>query len=88
MRTPQAGTVSTSLAVGTSATEEMLCTRVTNMTVLLDVALTIEKEADRPMVSSLKGVGFNMVALPRETFYLLHDGVTQNFRPGRVAHCR
>ena len=44
-------TVSTSLAVDTLVAKEMLCTRVTNMIVLLDGALTIEKEADRPMVS-------------------------------------
>ncbi len=80
VRTPQAGTVSTSLAIGTSAAEEMLRTRVTNTIVLPDGALTTENEADRPMVSSLKGVGLNMAVLPRETLHLLQDGVTAELR--------
>ena len=52
MHTPQASTVSTSLAVGTSASEEMLCARVTNTIVLPDGALITENEANRPMVNS------------------------------------
>lgn len=63
--------MSTSLVINTFAAEEMLCTRVTNMIVLQDGALTIEKEADRAMVNSLKGFRLNMVALPRDTLYLL-----------------
>ena len=76
MRTPQASTVSTNLAVGTSAAEEMLHARMTNTIVLPDGALVTKIEADRPMVSSLKGIGLKMVALPWETLYLLQDGVT------------
>lgn len=68
--------MSTSLAIDTSATEEMLCTRVTNMIVLPNGALATEKEADKPTIRSFKGVGLNMVVLPRETLYLLRDGVT------------
>jgi len=75
VRTPQAGLVSTRLKIGTSAAEEMLHTRVTNMIVLPDGALITAKEADRPTVNSLKGVGLNMATLPRETLYLLQDGV-------------
>ena len=85
MRTPQAGIVYSSLAVGTSATKEMLRTRVTNKIVLPDGALTAEREADRHMMSSLKGVGLNMVALPRETLYLLQDGVTTELQ-ARESH--
>lgn len=32
------------------------------------------------MVSALKGVGINMVVLPRETLYVLEDGVTIELR--------
>lgn len=68
--------MSTSLAVDTSATEEMFCTMVTKTIVLQDGALIMEQEADRPMVSSLKGVGLSMVVLPQKGLYLLQDGVT------------
>jgi len=50
------------------------------MIVLPDGALTTENEADRPTVSSLKGVGLNMVVLPQKTLYLLHDGVTSELK--------
>ena len=80
MCTPQDGTVSTSLAIGTLAADEMLCAKMTNAIVLSDGALIAENEADRPMVSSLKGVGLNMAALPRETLYILQDGVTAELR--------
>ena len=72
--------MSTSLAVGTSAIEEILRTRVTNMIVLPDGALTIENKSDRPMVIILKGVGLNMVVLPREMLYILQDKVTVELR--------
>lgn len=62
--------MSTSLAIGTLAVVEMLRKKVTNMIVLPYGALTIENEADRPTVSSLKGVGLNMIMLPRETLHL------------------
>lgn len=64
VHTPKAGTVSTSLAIDTSTVEKMLCTRVTNVILLPNGALTIENVADRTMVRSLKGEGLNMVALP------------------------
>jgi len=72
--------MSTSLAIDTLAAEEILCTRVSNMVLLLYGALTIENEADRPMVSSLRGVGLNMAVLPWETLHLLYDGVTIELR--------
>lgn len=68
--------MSTSLVIDTSAAEEMLPTRVTNTVLLPNGVLTTENEANMPMVSSLKWVGLNMVVLPRETLYLLQDGVT------------
>ena len=80
VHTPQVGTVSTNLAVSTLAVEEMLHARVTNTIIMLDGALITEKEADRPMVNSLKGVGLNMVTLPWETLYFLQDGVTAELR--------
>lgn len=67
--------MSTSLTIGTSATEDMLRTKVTNTVVLPYQALTVEKEADGPMVNNLKGVGLNMIVLPWETLYLLQDEV-------------
>ena len=63
--------MSTNLALGMKATEEKLCARVTNTIVLPEGALVTENEADRPMVSRLKGIKINMVALPWETFYVL-----------------
>lgn len=66
----------TKLAIDTLAAEEMLCTWVNNMIVLLDGALTIQNEANRSTVSSLRGVRLNMAMLPREMLYLLQDGVT------------
>lgn len=63
--------LSTSLAIATLASEEMLHTRVTNMIVLLYEALIIENEADWPTFNNLKGVGLNMATLPREMPHLL-----------------
>jgi len=62
--TPQAGTLLTSLAVGTTAAKEMLCVDMTNTIVLPKGALVTEHEVDRPTVNGLKGVGINMAALP------------------------
>lgn len=86
MHTPQAGTVSTSLTVGTSKVEEMLCARMTNTIVLPYGALITKNEADRSMVSKLSGIGLNVVMLPREMLYVLHDGITTELRAreGRV----
>jgi len=77
--------VSTRLAVGTSAAEEMLHTRVTKTIMLPDGALTTEQEVERPMVRSLKGLGLNMAVIPWETLYLLQMESSQNVGPGRIA---
>ena len=66
----------TNVVVNPLVAREMLCARVTNTIMLVDGALTIEKEVDKPMVSSLKGVGLNMATFPQETLYLLQDKVT------------
>ncbi len=58
----------------------MLHAKMTNTIVLPGGALIAENEADRPMVSSLKGVGLNIDALPWEKLYLLQDGVTTELR--------
>ena len=65
----------TSLAINTSEVADMLRTKASSVIVLLDGALTMENEADRPLVNSLKGVGLNLPALPRESLHLLQDGV-------------
>lgn len=80
MHTPQAGTVSTSFTLGTAAVEEILCARMTNTIMLPEGALVTENEVDKPMVSKLKGIGLNMVALPQEMLYVLQDGVTTELR--------
>jgi len=67
--------LSTSLTLGIAAAKEMLCTRVTNTIVLPEGALVTENEADRPMVSELKGVGINMATIPQETLYFLQDQI-------------
>lgn len=59
----QAGMVSTNLAIGTSQVVEMLCAKASSMIMLPDGALTTENEADKPTVSSLKGVGLNLAVL-------------------------
>lgn len=72
--------MSTILAIGASVVIEMLCTRVNNVILLPDGALTTENEVDMPMISSLKGVGLNMAMLPQEMLHLLQDGVTGELR--------
>jgi len=57
-------------------TEQMLCTQMTNTIVLPKGALVTTNEADRPTISALKGLGINMVALLRDTLYVLQDGIT------------
>lgn len=83
MHTPQASTLSTNLAIGIAATEEMLRGHMTNTIVLPKGALVMENEANRPMMSALKGVGINMVVLPWETLYVLQDGVTIELRASK-----
>jgi len=80
VRTPQAGTLLTRLAVGITAAKEMLRTHTTNIIVLSDRALVTANEADQYTVSTLKGMGINMVALPQETLYVLQDGITVELR--------
>lgn len=75
MRTPRAGTLSTNLAVGTAAAEEMLHTRMTSTIVLPEGALVTDNEVNRPMVSVVKGLGINMAMLPQEMLYVLQDRV-------------
>lgn len=85
MRTPQAGTLSTSLAIGVAAVEEILHAHTTNTIVLLEWALVIANEADKPMVGVLKGIGINMATFPWETLYVLQDGITTELR-ARESH--
>jgi len=40
-------------------------------------ALLTSNEADRFLVSTMKGLSINLVALPCETLYLLQDGITE-----------
>lgn len=63
--------MSTSLAIGTSKVVDMLHTNNSIANVMLDGALTTENQADRPTINTLKGVGLNLVALPREVLHLL-----------------
>ena len=72
----------TNLAVETATAEEMLHAHTTNAIVLPEGALVIANEADRPTL----GIGISMVALPRETLYILQDGVTAELqaREGRT----
>ena len=76
MHAPQAGTVSTSLIVGTFMAEEMMRAQMTNTIELPDGALVTENEADKPMVNGLKGIGLNVVVLPWEMLYVVQDGIT------------
>lgn len=72
--------MSTSLVIGTSEAAKMLHTKDSNAIVLPDGALTAENEADKPTVSTLKGVGLNPAVLPREALHLLQDGVITELR--------
>lgn len=47
-----------------------------NIIVLLEGALVTKNEANRPMVSTLKGIRMNMVALLHEMLYVLQDRIT------------
>lgn len=59
---------------------DMLCTKTSSEIVLPYGAFTIENGADRPTVSALKGVGFNLAALAHEALHLLQDEVTTELR--------
>ena len=63
----------------------MLRAQVTNTIVLPEGALVKTNEVDMPMVSAFKGIDINMVALPRETLYVLQDGITVELR-ARESH--
>lgn len=76
----QVGMLSISLAIITSEATDMLRMKASNALVLLDGALTIENEADRPTISTLKGVGLNLAALPHEALHCLQDGVIVELR--------
>lgn len=84
-RAPQAGTLSSSLAVGSTTVEQMLRAQMTNTIVLSEGALVPSNEADRPSVSALKGLGLNLAALPCETLYVFQDGITVELR-ARESH--
>ena len=56
--------MSTNLAISTLEVVEMLHVKVPRAIVLLEGALTIENEADKPTINALKGVGLNLVVLP------------------------
>ena len=53
----------------------MLRKKSSDVLVMLDGALEIENEADRPTISTLKGVGLNLIVLLHEALHLLQDGV-------------
>jgi len=53
---------------------------MSNNIVLPEGALVTENEAERPMVSRLKRIRLNMVALPWETLYVLQDRVIAELR--------
>lgn len=55
----------------------MLCARTTNTFVLPEGALSITNEVGRAEMSTMKGLGLNLAALPRETLYQLQVGVTE-----------
>jgi len=69
-------------------TEQMLHAPVTNTIVLLEGALVTTNEVDRPMISTLKCIGINMVAHSQETLYILQDGIIAELwaRESRVLH--
>lgn len=71
MCTRQAGTLSTSFAVGTTVTKQMMHARVMNTIVLPEGELVTEIEADRPTISALKGLGINLAAFLWDTLYVL-----------------
>lgn len=72
--------VFTNLPIGTLEADDMLHMKASSALVLLDGALTIENEANRPTMSALKGVGLNLEALLSEALHSLHDGVIAELR--------
>lgn len=43
---------------------------------LLKGVLIVENESDRAMVGRIKGLGLNLVTLPRDTLYRIQYGIT------------
>jgi len=85
MHTSQARKVSTSPAICTLETLEMLYAKVSSVIVLPNIALTMNNEVDRPTISALKGVGLNLEVLLGEVLHLFHDGVIAELRTHE--HC-
>lgn len=83
VHTPQASTVSTSLALGMIMTKEMLHAWMNNTIVLPKGELVTENEANMPMVSRLNGIRINMVVLPRETICFAGWSYYRNTIQGR-----
>jgi len=63
--------MSTILAISTLDVVDMLLMKACNVIALPDGALTMDNEADRTIISTLKGVGLNLEALLREALHLL-----------------
>ena len=57
---PQVGTLSTNLAVGSLAAEQMLCMWIENTILLSKGALVTSNEADRFLISTMKGLDVNL----------------------------
>lgn len=85
VRPPQVGTFSTHLATGSSTAEQTLCARMENTIVLPEGALVAVNVTDRFSVNMSQGLGLNLAALPRETLYLLQDGITTKLQ-ARESH--
>lgn len=58
---------------------------MSNTIVLLQGALMTSKEADKPSVSALNGIGVNIAAFRHETLYVLWDGITAELQ-ARESH--
>lgn len=78
--TSQTSMVSRKLAISASEATDMLCAKTSSEIVMPDGVLTTKNEADRPIVSALKGVELNLEALPHEALHLLHDDVIAELR--------
>lgn len=59
------------LVVGTFEAEQMLCAHTMNTFVLPEGIVLAAAEGDKATTSTMKGLGLNLAALPRETLYQL-----------------
>ena len=66
---PQEGTLSTHILASTSTSKQMLHARMANIIVLPEAVLVSSNAMDHLLVSMMKGLGLNLVALPSETLY-------------------